>query len=101
MKMSEKVVLYDDGNMRVVAEFWRRNVYMHFRILRWTLASLRRCASGIHDLDMMMRSIGHEEIHAYFHDHNSHVARLARMFGFFEYARGGGFILTSRRIPNA
>lgn len=91
--MSEKTVIYDDGNMRFVLDFWRDKVFVHFRIDRWTGKALRTSRSIWPEIKAMLRNLNYKTIHAYYAEATADVGRLAEKFGFSEVKRKNGWVL--------
>lgn len=90
----EKVLMFDDGNVRLVAEFWKRDVFIHVRVKKWSKSVRAMMLARWVAMRLALNSVKKGEVYAYFSASDPRLPRFARLFGFFEIKRNNEWILT-------
>ncbi len=90
--MTERTVYYDNGNVRMVWEFYAGCVYLHLKVSKWAPSVYRLMRNKWPEIKSILRTIGYRRIHAFYKDSNSTMDNFARRFGFRETKRGGGIV---------
>lgn len=88
-------VLYESDFGRCSAEFFKGRVYLHLRVRRWGMASMRELLAQWPRIRKEMHTLGYTSINAYNYerDADSKWQRFMRMLGFTERGRKHGLVV--------
>lgn len=101
MKQAEKMVLFDDERARFVAEFFRGRVYLHLKVRKWNLSTLKLMLELWPEFRRIFFNIGYPKVNAYYPVTNKLMPRFSGMFGFREVKRNNGWVLLETEAYHA
>ena len=88
-----RATFHDDGNTRMVLEFYCDRVYVHLRVRRWGPEVLRLMRARWPGIKQLLHEVGYVKINAFYRESNKLMPKFAGMFGFKEIKRAGGFVM--------
>lgn len=96
--MTTRVIVIDNADGRLVADFVGKDVFFHVKAIRFTIAAFtyyRRLFDSILD---KLAGVGYKVVYAAPHDGDAWAISLCRAFGFRELRRTKGLVLMRRII---